>query len=181
MSLEHVLLGMLADQASGYDLRKAFDEGPRHFWSAELSQIYPALERMQARGWLRSRRRPSPRGPERRVYERTAKGAAALRAWLRAEPAVGHERLAYIGQLIFMGELRDPAATERFLELLRQRLQALAELLESAQAAMPRDVRRLTDAQVHEGLCLRIGIRSLRAKIEACEEGQSLLRARRGR
>ena len=52
MSLNHILLGMLKEPGSGYDLGKRFSEGPIHFWSAELSQIYPALRRMTERGWL---------------------------------------------------------------------------------------------------------------------------------
>ncbi|MYK68861.1 MAG: PadR family transcriptional regulator, partial [Gammaproteobacteria bacterium] len=44
MSLDHILLGLLRDPATGYDLKSAFSERIRHFWSAELSQIYPALK-----------------------------------------------------------------------------------------------------------------------------------------
>ena len=40
MSLDHILLGLLREPATGYDLGNAFSENVRHFWSAELSQIY---------------------------------------------------------------------------------------------------------------------------------------------
>ena len=50
MSLDHILLGLLREPATGYDLGNAFSENVRHFWSAELSQIYPALKRLEQRG-----------------------------------------------------------------------------------------------------------------------------------
>ena len=37
MSLEHILLGLLREPASGYDLKAIFDERIQHFWAAELS------------------------------------------------------------------------------------------------------------------------------------------------
>src|SRR5262245_50207413 len=105
MSLDHILLGMLREPASGYDIKTAFDQGARYFWSAELSQIYPSLQKMERAGWLKSHREPSPKGPERRIYRRTAKGADELRRWLISGPAMGTERFAYIAQLIYFGEV----------------------------------------------------------------------------
>jgi PadR family transcriptional regulator AphA len=183
MSLEHLLLGMLREPASGYDLKIAFRDGCRHFWSAELSQIYPALERMERRGWLKSRREPSPRGPARRVYRRTPAGTRQLHRWLRAEPVMGTERFAYIGQLVFLGELADPAQTRRFLEALRARLRAYQELLEKVEGdwrlTHPDYPRDLDVREFHECLSVRMGIRSLGAKVAACDEGLALLRQRR--
>jgi DNA-binding PadR family transcriptional regulator len=181
MSLEHILLGMLREPASGYDLKTAFNEGARHFWSAELSQIYPALKHMQRRGWLTSRREPSPRGPDRRVYRRTAKGTEQLRRWLEAAPVVGTERFAYIGQLIFMGEAADLEVTERFMLRLRDRLHEFQRLLEAAEAYLrgrPDFPEGLDDHEFHELLSLCIGVRSLRAKVAACDENVELIRSR---
>ena len=181
MSLEHILLGMLREPASGYDLKAAFNEGARHFWSAELSQIYPTLQKMEQRGWLKSRREPSVRGPDRRVYRRTAKGTEALREWLDAGPVLGTERFAYIGQIIFMGELDDLEATEQFTRQLRDRLDEFRRLLEGAEV----DLRRrldfpdgLDEHEFHSLLSLRIGIRSLRAKVAACDDNLELIRSR---
>ena len=62
MSLPHLLLGLLAEPASGYDLKKSFGQTVGHFWSAELSQIYPALGRLEDDGLLRSERVGSAKG-----------------------------------------------------------------------------------------------------------------------
>jgi PadR family transcriptional regulator AphA len=182
MSLEHILLGMLREPAAGYALRQEFQQGARHFWSAELSQIYPALQRMERRGWLVSREEPSPVGPARRVYRRTAAGTRALVAWLRSPPAVGAERFAYLGQLIFMGELDDLPHTAAFLSELRQRLAGTLELLEGV--ALPLETQfkagasALSAIEFHELLALRMGIHSLTAKVRWCDESLEMIAAR---
>lgn len=187
MSLEHILLGMLRRPASGYDLRKQFEEGPRHFWAAKLSQIYPALQKMEKDRWLVSTTQASPRGPERRVYRRTVLGTRALRRWLLEGADPGPERLAYIGQLIFMGELRDPRRTLRFLEELRARFAPALALLESAEREMRAGDRRppstWDDDAFHEFMCVRLGVRVRRARLDACDEAIALTKARlrRGR
>jgi DNA-binding PadR family transcriptional regulator len=182
MSLQHILLGMLQKPASGYDLKAQFQDGARHFWSAELSQIYPTLQKMQEKGWLKSRRQKSEKGPDRRVYKRTRAGTAELVRWLRAGPVMGTERFAYIAQLVYAGELADLAATQRFLEKLRERLRDFARLLESAEDELrqshPDFPDDLSDEDLHGLLALRIGIRSLNAKVAACDEALELLRHR---
>jgi DNA-binding PadR family transcriptional regulator len=182
MSLEHILLGMLREPAAGYALRREFQQGARHFWSAELSQIYPALQRMERRGWLKSREEPSPVGPSRRVYRRTAAGDRALFAWLRSPPAVGAERFAYLGQLIFMGELDDLPHTGAFLTELRQRLAGTLELLqrvaEPLAAKFNADAGTLSAIEFHEFMALRMGIHSLTAKVCWCDESLEMITAR---
>jgi len=181
------MLGMLRRPASGYDLRKQFEEGPRHFWAARLSQIYPTLQRMERSRWLTSTTTPSPRGPQRRVYRRTAEGTRVLRRWLAGGAEVGAERLAWVGQLIFFGELRDPRRTLRFLRELRRTFASGLDLLESAEHHLRRVDRRSParwdhDA-FHEFLCIRMGVRVRRARLRACDEAIALTssRLRRGR
>lgn len=181
MSLDFILLGMLRTPASGYELKRSFAEGPRRFWSAELSQIYPALQKMQRRGWLSSRREPSPRGPERRVYSRTKKGVRVLHDWLRDEPALGAERFAYIGQLIFHGELDDPPCTLHFLEKLRASLAASAARLAEGgndPSAAGRGANAPDAHEFHEHLCLTFGRHALRGRIAACDECIALVSQR---
>jgi len=182
MSLEHVLLGMLREPASGYDLRKSFEEESRHFWSAELSQIYPALKRMMERGWLVCDAAPSERGPKRRVYERTHEGTSALESWLRQEPVEGRDRIAYIAQLIFLGELDDGVATTRFVESLHRHFKSKLTLLESALDEMLTSVDGNIDALdatgFHEYLSLQMGIAAYSARVDSSAESLALVAER---
>ncbi len=174
MSLPHILLGLLRDPASGYDLKAEFERGARHFWSAELSQIYPTLKRMEARGWLTSDTQPSDRGPDRRVYTRTRAGRDELFRWLRGGPAVGTERFAYLGQLAFMAQLEDPRESLDFMRVLMARLAAwraeLVAIETEVFATMPGFPDELPDDVFHHHAVLRMGLHTLAAKLEWCDE-----------
>ena len=74
MTLDHILLGLLREPQSGYELKAAFDLSLNYFWPAELSQIYRNLKRLEADGAVTSRSAPSEKGPERRVYSLTPAG-----------------------------------------------------------------------------------------------------------
>lgn len=174
MSLDHLLLGLVREPASGYDLKRLFDERIAHFWAAELSQIYPALKRLEGRGWLRGRHAASKRGPGRRVYGLTPAGRRELRHWLADPPHFGDERFPYLAQLYFMGELGDPRRTIRFLrqvwEHLSAKLMALRSLERMWIEADPRYPDRLPLEDLHVHLALRKGLVSLEASLAWCEE-----------
>ena len=174
MSLDHILLGLLREPATGYDLKNVFSETVRHFWSARLSQIYPTLKRLEQQQMLRSRREPSPKGPDRKVYTVTEKGRAELLTWLRSEPAVGTERFAYLAQLYFMDAVGDIHETRAFMTALRDhhsgwlaQLQAVEQDIVTTYGDAP---QHYNDAGFHHFAALRMGIHSLEAKVAWCDE-----------
>jgi DNA-binding PadR family transcriptional regulator len=184
VSLEHILLGCLKRPASGYDLKTYFDENIRQFWSAELSQIYPTLKRLETRGLLTSRTEPSAKGPARKVYSRTVDGREALLRWLTSGPQVGAERFAYLAQVFFMDELGDIEETRRFLLELRRRMAAwtatLQETERSIRNAAGRPPEEFSANGLHRFLTLRMGVHSVGAKVTWCDEAIRLLDARLG-
>src|SRR4029078_4855630 len=72
------ILGLIAQKPrSGYDLKRAIDRTIRHFWAASSGQIYPALRRLEAAGWIAGD--DAPRGARaRRIYRITPAGSAGL-------------------------------------------------------------------------------------------------------
>ena len=193
VSLDHILLGMLHEPASGYDLKREFEQSVRHFWFAELSQIYPTLKKLKERGLLESQLVPSSRGPERRVFETTAAGSEELERWLLSEPLIPKDRISYLAQLFFMGELDDIDASKRFMERLRGAMATRLAVLEAIEAewmgamglgeeAQREDGGALTelkdDRVFHMYTTLRMGIHSLRSRVEWCDETLTAIRAR---
>ena len=182
MSLEFILLGLLRRPASGYDLKKFFDEGIGYFWAAELSQIYPTLKRLEKRGWVRSHAAASKRGSGRRVYVTTPAGRRALREWLRGEPQFGDERFAYLAQVYFMDELKDLRQTIRFFGRMRDhfatKLDALRMLDRRWAEADPRYPDDLPTSELHLQLTLRKGLLSLEAHVHWCDEAIRRMGAR---
>ena len=184
MSLKHILLGLLREPATGYKLRADFEHNARHFWSAELSQIYPTLQRLEDKGFLRSRTEPSPKGPDRRVYRRTAAGRRELTQWLSSGPQVGTERFAYLAQLYFMDEVGDLAETRAFLVQLREnhvrwlaQLRAIEQKIQETYGDRP---ERYSEMVIHRFAALRMGIHSIGAKVAWCDETIATLDARIG-
>jgi DNA-binding PadR family transcriptional regulator len=90
-TLEHAILGMLSGPPrSGYDVRRNFLTHLRYY-SDSPGTIYPALRRLEARGWIE----PAPSsetGQEnrsRRPFTLTAAGRQELIAWLEQPVAEG--------------------------------------------------------------------------------------------
>lgn len=182
MSLDRILLGLLREPASGYDLKKVFDERIGYFWAAELSQIYPTLQRLEKKGWLRSRPADSKRGRGRFLYETTPAGGRALREWLASGPQVGDDRFAYLAQLYLMNELGDLNQTVQFLTRLRDRFARKWEALRAIDRHWgecdPRYPDDLPLDEFHVQLTLRKGLLSLAAHVKWCDESIRRLRAR---
>jgi DNA-binding PadR family transcriptional regulator len=87
MSLRHALLGFLNyGPMTGYELKKVFDATIAHFWSAELSQIYPTLKRLESEGLVDMEVQVQDDRPNRKVYSITEDGRDELIDWL-AMPA----------------------------------------------------------------------------------------------
>jgi PadR family transcriptional regulator AphA len=103
VSLRHGLLGLLAGcPMSGYELTKTFDRSLRHVWSAQHSQIYPELARLQERGLI-ERVEEGPRG--RKTYGITKAGRAELRRWLTETAPDRNERSESFLRLFFLWTL----------------------------------------------------------------------------
>ncbi|HWY26847.1 MAG TPA: PadR family transcriptional regulator [Candidatus Angelobacter sp.] len=182
MSLDHILLGLLRTPASGYDLKRVFDERIHYFWAAELSQIYPALGRLERKGWLRGRRAESKRGAGRRVYQVTAAGHRALRAWLESEVELGDDRIPYLAKLYLMDELHSLTKSRRFLTNLRDKFASNLAALEIIERCWARDdpsyPDSLSPAMFHVLLTLRNGICMLGARVKWCDESIRRVEAR---
>jgi PadR family transcriptional regulator, regulatory protein AphA len=183
MNLDGILLGLLRSPSTGYQLKQSFDSIFSHIWAAELSQIYRTLKRLEDERCLKSRAEPSDKGPERRKYEITAKGRDRLHAWLSGGPQVGDERHAHVAQLFFLGELRDFAVTQAFLEALlagyEKRLQALRGMENNWRSADPRYPDRLDPEAFHSAMTLQMGIQRTEALARWAEQSLKRVRKRR--
>ena len=181
-NLDFILLGMLRTAASGYELKQEFEMSIRHFWAAELSQIYIALKKLERKRLLRSVVAPGKKGPNRRIYRTTALGHAALRQWLSGEPIVADERFPYIGQIYFMDELGSSAKTADFIRRYRARIDDVAATMDALErrwrAEDPRYPDRLPAHDFHVHLTLRLAIAIAHAKLGWCEETLRSLAAR---
>ena len=113
MSLGHVLLALLAaEPASGYRLKARIDRDLDHLWTAELSQIYPALAGLSRAGYVSARVRGPERGPASRRYRLTAGGRRELSRWLAEPPRPPGLRDESLTRLLLVRALGGPRVRE---------------------------------------------------------------------
>jgi PadR family transcriptional regulator AphA len=174
MILDYILLGLLSEAASGYELKRLFDERIHYFWAAELSQIYVTLQRLERKKLLKSSRMQSKRGPGRRVYQTTAAGRRALRAWLETNSGLGDDRIPYLAKLYLMDEVHDLRKTLRFLMRLREQFSQNLAALEMIERRWDREDEQFPDSlpahSFHVLLTLRNGILQMTARVKWTEE-----------
>jgi len=182
MSLKHILLGMLDEPRSGYDLKKEFDQSLRNFWQAELSQIYPQLQKLEDEGFLKSKQEASPEGPPRRVYRRSAKGRRELLQWLRAGPQLGKDRVSYLAQVYFLPAFDDPNEALAYMHELRDvfatQQKKLTDIENGWASCDPGYPDKLSDEDFHAQLTLSLGLKRAATSLEWCEESISRMKAR---
>ena len=131
MGLEAILLGLVSTPQSGYDLKKEFENSLAHFWSVNLSQIYPTLKKMEIKGLVASRSSESHLGPSKVIYERTPEGRDALLRWLTSGPVFKAEKLHHLAQAYFLYELDNKKLASDFFEKLLAELKAWQVQMES--------------------------------------------------
>lgn len=79
----YVTLGLLAKHpGSGYDIAAFAERSVAHFWPMPRSQLYSELARLEKLGYVTGTAVRQDRLPDKRVYEATEAGIAALRGWL---------------------------------------------------------------------------------------------------
>jgi DNA-binding PadR family transcriptional regulator len=81
--LDGAILGLLHQApCSGYELRKVLSAAPWGSFSDSPGAVYPALRRLERRGWIEEQESESGGGRGRRVLRLTPRGLAAWKAWL---------------------------------------------------------------------------------------------------
>ncbi|HEY9244070.1 MAG TPA: PadR family transcriptional regulator [Streptosporangiaceae bacterium] len=138
-SFEHVLLGMIfARPASGYDLKRRFATSPMGVYQPSSGALYPALDRLERRGLLRSEaRRAAAGGRLRRVYQLTPDGQEAHLGWLRepVRPATVAQDLGmHLLRFVLMADVLPADEVLGFLASLRAALAGFVASLEQASA-----------------------------------------------
>lgn len=106
MSLRYGILGFLSKwEASGYDIKKEFDDIMSIFWHSHLSQIYPELNKLEKEELIQSRLVVQEGKPDKKLYSITEKGKDDLVNWLLAPPEVQKTKDAFLMQTFFMDNI----------------------------------------------------------------------------
>lgn len=120
MDTKTLCLGVLnRGDASGYEIKKAFEEGPlSHIHAASFGAIYPALTALSAEGLVACTEMAQEKRPDKKVYSITEAGRRALFEALMEPPASDKVRSDFLF-ILFFGQL---LPTQRLAELIDARI-----------------------------------------------------------
>lgn len=172
MSLKHTLLGFLNYYPmTGYELKKTFDESVQHFWNAELSQIYPTLNKMKKDGLLTMDIKVQENAPTAKVYAITEAGREELLRWLKEPAGLTQHREAFLVKIFFGNQLH----REEILTQLEDQLQKHIQRRESystmlADECGEYDIPDLDHEKRFWDFTLRAGLSYEEAMITWCRE-----------
>lgn len=142
MSLASILLALIAaEPSSGYHLKRRIDDELSPLWTAELSQIYPALERLRCAGFVSRRALGPSGGPASSRYRATASGRRELARWIAEPPrppSLRDETLARFVLAAAAGE-KDAAAMAAYDRTLGEEAARLRRRTGTALALAARD------------------------------------------
>jgi DNA-binding PadR family transcriptional regulator len=159
-TLGHALLGLLSAQPmTGYDLTAAFDQSLANVWSAQHSQIYPELAKLQAAGLI-EQTEAGPRGSK--TYAATTAGEAEVRRWLEGHAPDDNVRSERLLRVFFLWMLA-PADAVTYLHSEAARHREHVERYERMAEHIPLDRH---PAELWGRITLEAGIRYERAMAE---------------
>ena len=87
-----ILRTLLAGPAHGHDIARHIQRSSEDLLKVETGSLYPALHRLEAKGWIAPSWEQSDKGKRARFYRLTAKGRRRLerdaREWARRSDAI---------------------------------------------------------------------------------------------
>jgi len=102
MDIKTLCLGVLSlGEASGYEIKKFFEDGFSHFYVAGFGSIYPALAELTREGHVTCCDIAQEKRPAKKVYHITPSGAALFRRELAQAHPVHRVRSDFLLQMIF--------------------------------------------------------------------------------
>ncbi len=132
MDVRTLCLAVLSKgDASGYEIKKAFEEGPfSHFQRAGFGSIYPALSRLLSDGMVEARAQEQNGRPDKKVYSLTPSGMAAFHHQLEGEPEADTFRSDFLFLLFFAAQIperRVRMLIDRRIALYRERQRTIEQ------------------------------------------------------
>jgi len=117
MDVKTLCLGVLSrGDCSGYEIRKAFEEGPfAHFQDAGFGSIYPALKKLTDDAAVTCVEQTQEGRPDKKVYRLTSTGRQMLFDAVNAKPGEDKLRSDFLF-ILFFAELLPPRDLDRLID-----------------------------------------------------------------
>jgi DNA-binding PadR family transcriptional regulator len=175
VALSHaILVALLDNPSSGYDLAKRFDGSVGLFWDATHQQIYRELAKLEAIAYITSETIQQETRPNKKLYSITEMGQTYLAEWMM-KPSVLSPIRDDLRVKLFGGHLINP---ETILQELRHHRKLHQTRLVEYQAMEDQyfpDIEALSEKAVFHYLTLRNGIQLEQSWLKWCAEAIATL------
>lgn len=162
----YAVLGLLTfGEGSGYDVLKRAETSVGYFWAPAKSHVYTELRRLAAAGLATEAHVEQEQRPDKRVYDLTDEGRAALRVWLEETPPEPEQFKSPFLLRLFFGALADRSTLLALVEDMRSDAVRRLEELRAIEAQIAGD-----DAYFYPNLTLRSGLLHGEATVRWCDE-----------
>ena len=122
MDIRTLCLGILTMRdATGYEIKKVFEDDLSHFYEASFGSIYPALNRMTEDGWVACKAEAQDGRPDKKIYSITSSGRMAFMDALQKKPRKDRIRSEFLAMMMFS----DLMVPSRVANLIDDRLAVL--------------------------------------------------------
>lgn len=124
MDIKTLCLGVLSlGEASGYEIKKFFEDGFSHFYVAGFGSIYPALAQLTREGYVTCSDIEQEKRPAKKVYRITDAGMALFCRELGSAYPAHRVRSDFLLQMVF-ADFLSPGRLEEVLALRNEELTA---------------------------------------------------------
>lgn len=129
--LEYIILGFLMyKEFSGYDLKQVMLRSTSNFFDASFGSIYPALKRLEAKGFIHSREEVEG-GKYKKIYAISATGKSEFMNWLEQPIEFSKTQQDHLVKVFFLGFLPQEKAVQALQCLIKKVEPVLGKLTES--------------------------------------------------
>ncbi|HBE79335.1 MAG TPA: PadR family transcriptional regulator [Firmicutes bacterium] len=129
--LEYIILGFLMHgEMSGYDLKQYMAKSTANFFDASFGSIYPALKRLEARGFIHSREVVNA-GKYKKIYIISENGKSDFMNWLEEPIKFAQTKLDHLVKVFFLGLLPKEKAIEKLQAFIKEVKLSLDQLRKS--------------------------------------------------
>ncbi len=141
MNTSHLCLGILTlGDASGYEIKKAFEETFSHFQATSYGAIYPALSKLTDQGLVSFREEHQEKRPTKKVFSVTPQGLERFLNTLKTYEPTEQYRSDFLFLMMFahlMPEDRVNELLRKQTELLQVELTILKRIITECQTLTP--------------------------------------------
>jgi DNA-binding PadR family transcriptional regulator len=160
VDMDLIILGVLQGMPMhGYQLKQQIESSfGKRFFNISNSALYPKLAKLEADGYIQSRREQQEKVPDRKVYEITPAGRQRIHELVVAPPGLREDYIDFKGRAVFFDLLTQEErrrVTEPFLKEAEKELKEALEKHEKFSKYMGRYSLLVLDGGIEE-LCNQI-------------------------